>query len=367
MKKLTVLVSALVFSMLITSCSIFSILKNIDTDETTTPNESIEDTSLVEGSTPVEESTPAETTTANTTIGETSTADGSEETQVETTGETSLEETGKKLTDSPVTEETGQGITPIEDGIITLLDNETCSWILSDMNPDNPKGFTFKATLVNKTKDIKLLFSIYDAYFNNLKNDPNFGTIVDAGQTLETEVIFPMEMITELKMDVTDILIDYWVFNRDEITEGSLGDGMMNIYPQGSKMASVYTRTPNQEDIVLVDNEHCTFTYIDNGIYQGKGYAINAYIENKSDLNLLFSADEVKVNGTACDPLFSETVFYDTSAYVQLQWDEETLLESGIASYNNIKTIEFVFNAVDDDNWVDTPIFSEDIVLEAGE
>lgn len=111
------------------------------------------------------------------------------------------------------------------------------------------------------------------------------------------------------------------------------------------------TATPAVEfkEITLVDNESCTV--IIKGVEEDAllGYALNVYLENKTDLELMFSVDQVSVNGFMIDPFWATTVTAGKKANQQI-----TFLDSDFEtnSITQVEEISFTLNVYDNNDWL---------------
>jgi len=61
-------------------------------------------------------------------------------------------------------------------------------------------------------------------------------------------------------------------------------------------------------EIVLVDDENVTVKVVGTEESSLLGYSLKVFIENKTDKELMFTADNVSVNGFMCDPFWAESV-----------------------------------------------------------
>lgn len=110
------------------------------------------------------------------------------------------------------------------------------------------------------------------------------------------------------------------------------------------------------EEIVLVDNESVTvkITGIENDPIWG--YTLKAFVENKTDKELMFTVQNVSVNGFMCDPYWAVSVDAGKKSNTSISWLESDLEENGI---ENVEEITFTLRAYDSNDWL-----AEDIVKE---
>lgn len=104
---------------------------------------------------------------------------------------------------------------------------------------------------------------------------------------------------------------------------------------------------PKFQEQVLVDNEHCTFTVknIDaGGIF---GYTVEVFLENKTDLELMFSLRQVSVNGFMCEPYFASTVSAGMKANEKINFLQSDLDKNGITQVTDIAFTLAVYDSTD--------------------
>lgn len=102
------------------------------------------------------------------------------------------------------------------------------------------------------------------------------------------------------------------------------------------------------EETVIVDNENCTFTITAIDSESTWGYTLKAYLENKTDKELMFSLDNVSVNGFMCDPFWAVTVSAGMKANEEIRFSPEDFDNNGIDS---VTDITFTLNVYDSNNW----------------
>jgi len=108
------------------------------------------------------------------------------------------------------------------------------------------------------------------------------------------------------------------------------------------------TTAPQFEEITLVDDENCTVIVksIDpNNLF---GYTLNVYLENKTEKELMFSVDQVSVNGFMCDPFWASAVSAGKKANEQISFSESDFETNGI---KEVTDISFTLNVYDNADW----------------
>lgn len=105
---------------------------------------------------------------------------------------------------------------------------------------------------------------------------------------------------------------------------------------------------PNFPETVIVDDENCTvkITGIDaNNMW---GYTLKVYLENKTNLNLMYTVNQVSVNGYMCDPFWAATVNAGMKANEEISFAEDSFEKNGIT---DVTDITFNLRVYDDDDW----------------
>lgn len=102
------------------------------------------------------------------------------------------------------------------------------------------------------------------------------------------------------------------------------------------------------EELVLVDDENCTFKITaleEDPIW---GYTMKAYLENKTDKELIFSINNASVNGFMCDPFWAATVSAGMKANEEITFPSQGLERNGIET---VTEIEIPFRVYDSNDW----------------
>ena len=116
------------------------------------------------------------------------------------------------------------------------------------------------------------------------------------------------------------------------------------------------------EPIVVIDNEFVTFT-VKSVFYDEfwESYGLKIYLENKTDKPVMFSWDEVSVNGYMCDPFWASEVAGGKKENTEICW-YLTAFEENEIDYTQITDIEFklwIYHS-DEETW-DITTYVEDV------
>ncbi len=90
-------------------------------------------------------------------------------------------------------------------------------------------------------------------------------------------------------------------------------------------------------EVVAVDNEYCTIKITGVDPDNLWGYALNAYLENKSeDTTYMFSVTSAAINGVEADPIFATEVAAGKKSNESISFTTDTLEENGIGEFTDI-------------------------------
>lgn len=101
------------------------------------------------------------------------------------------------------------------------------------------------------------------------------------------------------------------------------------------------------DEIILVDDENVTakITGVEpNGLF---GYTLKVFLENKTDLQLMFSVDNVSVNGFMCDPFWASIVDAEKKANEQICFMESDFELNGIEEVTDVTFTLKVYDSND--------------------
>lgn len=133
----------------------------------------------------------------------------------------------------------------------------------------------------------------------------------------------------------------------------------------GSKStATVKTKDANADaenfpETVLVDNESCSITVKSISVSSSE-YTLKVALQNKTDLNLMFSVDSATVDGWDLDPFWADTVTPGMQAVSNISFSVSDLKECGITAVNCIR---LSFRVYDSDDWTAENVLNEEFVI----
>ena len=189
----------------------------------------------------------------------------------------------------------------------TLVDNEECTIILQSVGYDDDYGYYWKLYFKNKTSDKKLGYSFGDCTLNGV-GASLWLTSVEPGQE-ETEIHHwegsGLKIYNINPQDINTVSFYLNVYNEldDAVPRHDLVDDDFVVYPKGEENATEPKHETQPTDLVLVDNDACALMicgFDPDGLL---GYTAKAYIENKTDKEIMFAfRSGGSINGFECFP-----------------------------------------------------------------
>ncbi len=242
---------------------------------------------------------------------------------------------------------------------VVAVDNDECTIKITEIDPDNMWGYTLKAELENKSVDKTYMFSVDSASINGVQCDPFFATEVASGKKANESISFTLDDFEEIG-DFTDIELTFCVYDSNDWDAEYVAKETLHIYPYGEDKAVQFVRSPGASDNVIVDNEYVTVIVTGYEEDEICGYTVKLFLLNKSDKNIMISAEEVSVNGYMADPFYAEYVAAGKCAFGSMAWLDSTLEENGIT---DIEEIEFKLLAYNYNDWASDHLANETITL----
>lgn len=149
--------------------------------------------------------------------------------------------------------------------------------------------------------------------------------------------------------------------SETEKPTGSQGTQATKPTTQATTEATVPpTTAPAFREITLVDSDDVTVKI--TGIEEDAifGYTLKVFIENKADKELMFTTENVSVNGFMCDPFWAATVDAGMKANEEISFSEKDFEKNGIET---VEKIQLTLRAYDNDDWTADDIVNETLTI----
>ncbi len=106
----------------------------------------------------------------------------------------------------------------------------------------------------------------------------------------------------------------------------------------------------------FVQNDDLTFSLMDtkeDGLF---GYEWKVYLENNTDKELMYSFEDVSVNGLMADPFWATEISAGMKANKEINWTGKDFKKIGI---DEVTAVEFRLRVYDSDDWMADPLMNE--------
>lgn len=232
----------------------------------------------------------------------------------------------------------------------TIVDNDDVKFEITGIEHDNIWGYTWDVTLENKT-DSTVMFSMDNVSVNGVMSDPFWAETVTAGNKSNTQISWSSSDFEKNDIEkVTEVTFELNAYDDDNYEKDYL-DETYTVYPYGEENAQNDSKEVSDSDIVLFDNDQCSMRVTGTDPDDMWGYALKVTLVNKTDKDLMFSADDVSIDGVMCDPLWATTVSAGKTSNEDITWMTSTLSDAGITDTSTIKSIDLPIKVYPDDDY----------------
>ncbi len=232
-----------------------------------------------------------------------------------------------------------------------IVDNEYCTVTLVNATAKK-SGVDFKFSLENKTTDKNIMFSMDDTAVNGWLISSLFAESVAAGKKATETLSFSNSDLEDCGLTSIDKLEFYLrVYDNDDWMADEFVEDTFTVYPTGLTDVEVVSpdRWIGKDEMTVVDDANCSFIIL--GTYEDSvwGYTVAVYLENKTaDQSMVFSWDDVSVNGYMIDPFWGASVSPGNKRISTISFSSSEFDENNIES---VDEIEFELRVYNDEDW----------------
>ena len=242
----------------------------------------------------------------------------------------------------------------------TVFNTDKASATVTGISKDEIFGTSVDLYLENKSTDTDYTFSVAFCAVNGVEISVLGAFTVPAGK-VALDCFYLSDTILEENgiTDYKDIYFTLRAYDTDSWDSEDIASQSVHIYPYGEDKAVPFTREAKDTDTVIADNEQ--LTVIITGMSEDdifSSHDLDFYFINKTDKEIMFTMDDVSVNGNMLDPLFATTVQPGLSKFNSASWYDDDLSENNIKS---IESIEFTMVAYFAGEWDAEDIINEKI------
>lgn len=203
------------------------------------------------------------------------------------------------------------------EGVGLLYGNEDLSLTLRKSEIDSLSDYNWSVTLANMSDD-DLIFTFDNVYVNNILFDPCWVAKVGIGDSVDENIIWSSpEMEARGITEVTRVDFTLRVTSED-------GKEYLNVdltnYPSGQSADFSRSRSAQTTDIIMMDNESYPALIVGDDPENRWGFALEVYLENNTEQTVVFTAENVIVNGEASDPAWRCELPSGKRAYSEVVW-----------------------------------------------
>ena len=239
-------------------------------------------------------------------------------------------------------------------------DTDDCLIKLTDMKYDDIFGCTVSIHIENKSADKVYMFCTEDAAINGIQVDPYWANELPAGESSDDDLTISNDQLGDMGLtydDITDLEMHFRVYETDDYS-AVVYEGTTHIYPYGESSATVYTREPQDSDVVLLDTPEVQMVAIGYDHDDFWGYEVKLFLVNKTDSEAMFSVDTAYLNDIEADPYYADSVAAGKCTFSKIAWDDSVLEKNGIEKVEDIKLTLSAYDGED---------FSKDYYVEEQE
>ena len=236
---------------------------------------------------------------------------------------------------------------PLENA--TLFDGEDASFTITKVEDNDHLGMQLHVQcLIKSSRD--LMFSWDTVSVCGYMYDPMWAVEVAAGKTANTTIDLDTYALENMGIgSVDEITFTLRISDAEDWMKAPLTEAVHTIYPTGLN-ADTLVLPPHpayKTQVVIAEDENFRFV-VEDAFDDVSAYVLQVYVENKSDRNLMFSWDQVSVNGKMIDPFWAVSVAAGKRAVSEVSFSRVDLEANGIT---DVSGIEFKLVVSDYDDW----------------
>lgn len=230
-----------------------------------------------------------------------------------------------------------------------VVDNEICTFIIKSIDPKGDWGFTLNVFCENKT-DKKLSLSWDDVSVMGFMIDPFWGTEIAAGKKSNESISFYLDELALAGIDsVDEITFTLRVSDSNDWSSDPLLIEEYVIYPTEKNIQDISypVRKASNTEVILYDTDQFSVIVLSNETSNGD-FLMHYYLENKTGHEIMFSMDDVSINGYMADPFWGASVAAGKKLYTTVCFYESLLSDNDIST---VEEIEFILRVLNANSW----------------
>lgn len=241
----------------------------------------------------------------------------------------------------------------------TIADTDLCTFRIVEASEDSFWGFALKVYCENKSSDKSMMFSLRDVSVNGYMADTIFAKEVAAGKKSNDDVSF--YDLEEIGVTVPEeITFTLCVYDNENWGADYFVEETHTIYPTGlnKDTVTIPPRKTTATEHTIIDNDKVSFIILEAGTDDIWGYTLYCYLENKTDKALMFSWNDVSVNGFMIDPYWADEIAPGKKGYAKISFSDSAFEKNSIT---NVEDIEATLHIYDSSSWGSNDVFNDKI------
>lgn len=230
-----------------------------------------------------------------------------------------------------------------DDRNVVLADNDECRVTVTGYGGDQEDGYEVKLLLENKNKSRDCLFAVERAYLDGIQSEAYYAGTAAPEKSIEGYVHFNADEMKKYGIKTpTDIALYLSAIDPDYYN-GDYIDETCHVYPGGYGKASPYKYAVKDGDKVLAENENASIILTGFSKDEKLDYfCADLCLVNKTKEALVYTAEDVIVNGEDLYPYFSHTLDGGCTSFTQIVWPNEDMSDLEPSHPESIKATFFV-------------------------
>ena len=148
----------------------------------------------------------------------------------------------------------------------------------------------------------------------------------------------------------TDVEFELRIGEYDDYSN-VLFEDYVAYYPLGEAAATQAVRAPQPTDLPIYSDEYASVTGLSVVPSNDWGeFCIDVLLENYTDASVMFSIDDVYLNGVECDPYWASSVAPGKKKISTISWNSSALESAGLTP-DSISSISFRARIYNNDDW----------------
>lgn len=236
------------------------------------------------------------------------------------------------------------GNSPIEE-----VKAEDC--IVRFLEPKIKEGqeFSIVAAMENHSKEVTYMVAVEPVYVNGYNCSLSAAEELKPGESKKTEILLNQEVLGQLEKggcgEVRTLDLYTRVFDAENYLSEPVYNECITLHPYEDDYYPVYERGVLDTDTIFMDTEEVQVVLTEAAIVEPaedsaevftEGYSWKLFLKNKTGSSILYSLEDVTLNGISVDPCWSMAVKGEGCSYAEVFWPKELLDENKITEVEEV-------------------------------